>query len=102
MDDPELLELVELELRELLSLGEGLWEGLAVELLERWLPIEGFEVRGSARHTQVDNALGLHGEVRGLQEALGEVGGARRVGRGQTFGREHRKGGATQTVGALG
>ena len=59
-----------LQLRELLSLGEGFGEGLAVELLECWLPVEGLEVRGAARHTEIDDAFRLHGEVRGLQEAL--------------------------------
>ena len=61
----EALELVTapLELGKLLSLGEGLGHGLAIELGQFRLVIEGLEVGRAARHAEVNDPLGLGWEM---------------------------------------
>ena len=51
------LELLALELRDGLALGEGLRHGLAVQFIELRLVVEGLEVGGSAGHAKEDHAL---------------------------------------------
>ncbi len=51
------LELLSLQLGDGLALGEGLRHGLAVELVELRLVVEGLEVGGSARHAEENDAL---------------------------------------------
>ena len=88
-----------LQLGDLLALGEGFREGLAIELLEDRLVVEEFEVRRAARHAEEDDALGFDREVRGLEHAFGERGGVQ-VGEAGLRG-EHGEGRAAEAVGAL-
>ncbi len=48
-----------LQLRELLPLGERFGERLAVQLLQLRLPVKCLQVRGPARHAEMNDALGL-------------------------------------------
>ena len=54
-----------LQLRELLTFGERFRKGFAVDVFELGLVIERFEVRGTARHAEMNHAARPNGRVRG-------------------------------------
>src|SRR5262249_44522771 len=66
---PSRLERGVLELGELLPFGERLGERLPVQFLEHGLVVEGLELRGAARHTQMDDAFRLRRHVRWVDDA---------------------------------
>ena len=55
--EPFHLEFRSLELSDLLAFGEGLGHGLPIILFQHRLVVEGFQVRGPAGHTKVDDPL---------------------------------------------
>src|SRR6266404_4455624 len=59
-----------LQLGELLSLRKGLGERLSMDALQLRLVIEAFQMRGSARHAEMNDAFGPHRKVRRVDNAL--------------------------------
>ncbi len=57
-----------LELGELLAFGEGFGKGFAVDAVEFRFRVEGFDVRRTASHAEVDHAFRFWSEVGGLSE----------------------------------
>lgn len=88
-------QLLALELRQLLALGETVGHRLAVHLGELRFRIERFELRRSARHGEPDDALGFRREVRGFEDP------ARAHGPGLERSQQARQGGRAQTLAGL-
>ena len=66
---PKHKQLLALQLRDRLALGERLGHRLAVHRGELRLFVEQFQVRRPARHAQEDHALGLLHEVQRIHDA---------------------------------
>ena len=79
-----------LQLRDLLSLGEGFRHGLAVHFGELGFVVEGFQVRRAAGLVEEDDALGLGGVMQRVDHAGDRIGCRTAADRAASSGRADR------------